>query len=128
MRKLPRTGSSARLKASIPNGRRSRVMWAARPAPASLPTPSSLRCTKSVRVFPGAGCQLAKQEFLHKTVDHAAARGDQGVFEHQAGSAIGIGIIRIRDCSRNQIATDTGVIRLPFAIVALADEGTLQSV
>ena len=69
--------------------------------------------------------QLGDDKFLEDIGDSGFPEADEGVGEDEASSVTIVrGIVEIGDSASSDIAEDAGVVGLPVAVVALADDGT----
>lgn len=73
--------------------------------------------------------ELADEEFLKNIEDSVFANLDGRILEDQTCSiAIIAGIVEIGDCACAEASEDVGVVRLPVAVITLANHGIGQRI
>ena len=66
-----------------------------------------------------------QNEFLENADDSAGRESDAGILERQCCTmTIYFRDIQVRDASSGKVAENTGIVRLPFLIVALTNNDT----
>ena len=93
-----------------------------RPANQSANSISS-RCLSAGIVLRQIRGQLAEHEFLEEIDGSSRADSNERVFDYQVGLVVLGWVLERRDGSRGEASENTGVVRLPVAVVALADHG-----
>ena len=62
------------------------------------------------------------EELLEEGSNGSGGGADEPIIDGEVNSAIGGGVVRVREACGGKVAKDVGVVGLPTAVVAFADE------